>query len=467
MRHTHILIIEDDPFQSAILERMLLKQSDYIITRISNGKESLEFIKQDHTISLIFLDIGLPDIDGIALLEKIKQSNPTLPVIILTSSEHISDAVTTIKKGAIDYLSKPPEKERIMVAVRNALKIYSLSEEISHLKRTTNNQTVFADLIGYDQGLRHIIGVSKKAAESDISVLITGETGVGKELFARAIHGESSRHDKPFIAVNCGAIPNQLVESTLFGHEKGSFTGAISKNIGKFREANGGTIFLDEIGELPLNIQVSLLRTLQQNEVEPVGANKLHPINVRIISATHRSLPDEIQQGNFRQDLFFRLYGLPIKIPPLRDRIQDLPHLVDYFIKKFTLQDNISPKTLSPDALHRLNHYHWPGNIRELKNLMHRVLILTDNEFISDSDIHSVMMPQSTISDNNSPTNRNNLTVIDAKGEVRSLSDIEQQAFQIVMQYYDNNISKAHRSLGIAKSTFYRKWNTIKSKDLF
>ncbi|MCD8494002.1 MAG: sigma-54 dependent transcriptional regulator [Alphaproteobacteria bacterium] len=347
-----VLIVEDDKMQRDMLGLLLRRKLELEADVAENGRVALDILQRDEgrSIKLVILDLNMPVMNGLEALSIIRQRYPALPVIMLTGVKDVESAAQAMKLGASDFISKPYEGERLAVTVRNSLKISVLSREVKRLSEDKSGRFTFENLIGYDGGLKETVFMSRKAAVSDIPVLITGETGVGKEAFAKAMHGESRRAGKPFIAVNCGAIPAQLVESTLFGHEKGSFTGAIDKAIGKFREAEGGTIFLDEVGELPLEAQVKLLRVLQQKEVEPVGAGKPVPIDIRVISATNRNLEEEVAEGRFREDLFFRLNVFEIEVPPLRERTEDIPLLARHFIERHCAAHSEAPTRLSRDA---------------------------------------------------------------------------------------------------------------------
>jgi transcriptional regulator with PAS, ATPase and Fis domain len=319
---------------------------------------------------------------------------------------------------------------------------------------------LFSDLVGHDAGLANAVNTAKKAASSDIPVFISGETGAGKEMFARAIHGESKRAGHPFVAINCGALPEKLIESILFGHEKGAFTGAVSKSIGKFREANGGSIFLDEVGELPMNAQVKLLRVLQQKEVEPVGATKEVPVNVRIISATNRNLLEEVKAGNFREDLYFRLNVLQIELPSLKDRSEDILKLSHHFIESHSVAENRMSKQLSEDAKKFLKTYSWHGNVRELENIIHRAVVLSTNDIIDVSDLTEVQNISNIYDkptrgrDGQSPFS---LPMFRSDGKIKTISSLEKEIIQFALKHYDDNITQASKALGIAKSTLYRK----------
>lgn len=460
-----ILIVDDDLIQRQMLSTLLRRKMDYESCTAENGRVALDIIEQDQDkkIKLVILDLEMPVMDGMETLQILRQKHPDIPAIMLTGSQDIQDAIEAMKLGATDFLTKPFEGDRMMVTVKNALKLSTLSKEVTRLKHESEGKFTFSDLIGNDGGLLPVVSTATKAAASDIPVLITGETGTGKEVFCKAIHGESARTGKPFIAVNCGAIPSQLVESTLFGHEKGSFTGATEKAAGKFREADGGTIFLDEVGELPLDIQVKLLRALQQKEVEPVGSAKPIPVNVRIISATNRDLEQEVQAGNFREDLYFRLNVLQIHLPPLRERKDDIPALTLHFIERFCAGEHMVPKTVSPDAQSKLCTHDWPGNVRELENTLNRAVVVSNSNVIEVEDLWPAGTAGTTGGhDSFSPITSPALssTTIDMQqgdGSFKTVKDIEREAVQRALDHFDGNITQAAQAIGMAKSTFYKK----------
>lgn len=443
MTHT-ILLVEDDPLQ-AEMAIMMLKKLGYEARHVATGPDALKQLQHNADIDLALLDIGLPDMDGIELLDLIRQRHPLLPCVMLTGNQDVDVAVKAMRLGARDFMTKPIERERTRVVLANTLKTALLEKEVSRLSARENGHLGFENLVGYDAGLSATVAIGRKAAASDIPVLLTGETGTGKEIFARAIHGESHRTGKAFVAVNCGAIPANLVESILFGHEKGAFTGAIARTIGKFREAEGGTIFLDEIGELPLEAQVKLLRVLQQKEVAPVGGSETVPVNVRIISATNRGLEREVAEGRFREDLYYRLNVLEIPIPPLRERVADIPALARHFIGQFAARENRAVKTLSSDTLATLQKRVWAGNIRELENVIHKAMILSDGDTIDlSSPTHTSLY-------------KKNETPDGQPYAPQKLSDMERNAMENALAYFAGNVTKAAQALGLAKSTFYRK----------
>ena len=454
-----VLIVDDDTMQQTMLSTLLQRKLGYESQTAGNGREALGLLEADQAraIKLVILDLTMPVMGGMETLQILRQQYPALPVIMLTESQDVGDAVEAMKNGATDFLTKPFESERILVTVKNALKIGTLTQEISRLKKEHDGTFGFTNLIEHDGGLAPVVTIARKAAASDIPVLITGETGVGKEVFARAIHGESIRFGKPFIAVNCGAIPAQLVESTLFGHEKGAFTGATDKAIGKFREAEGGTIFLDEVGELPLDTQVKLLRALQQKEVEPVGAGKPVPVNVRIVSATNRDLKAAVEKGVFREDLFFRLNVLQIEIPPLRDRRQDIRLLGNHFIDRCAAIDGKPIKDATEDVWRFLESYPWPGNVRELENAVRRAMVLSEGERLQRRDFETLLAGVDGAAQPSDSSARPVISLMDQNGTMKSLGVIEEEAIAAALSYYQQNITQAAKALGIAKSTFYRK----------
>ncbi len=442
-----ILIVDDDPVLQGMLALLLERKLGYTGVPALNGRSALKLLQeQAASIRLVILDIGLPDIGGMELLELIGERQPGLPVIVLTGQDDLNLAVDAMKAGAYDFLTKPVERGRLESTIKNALKTSFLEKEVTRLKRAAGGDFTFADLIGHDSGLAGIVRVGQKAASSDIPVLLTGETGTGKEVFARAIHGESRRIGKPFVAVNCGAIPEQLVESILFGHEKGAFTGAVAKSMGSFREADGGTIFLDEVGDLPLGAQVKLLRVLQQKEVVPVGAAQPVRVNVRIVSATNRDLEADIQAGRFRDDLYFRLNVLPIHFPSLRERRGDIPALAYHFIERIAANEGRAMRDISPRAMEMLRNRNWPGNVRELENALHRAMIMTDNTSLDIEDFSA--LPMLAI-----PAARSS----SLSGAPRPLAEVEREAIQNALNYFQGNVTQAAKALGIAKSTLYRK----------
>lgn len=455
-----ILIVDDDATQIMRLKTLLQRHFQDDVVEAQTGRDAILALQNDskRSIQLVLLDLEMPILDGIETLTLMKEQYPNLPVIIISGTEDVGKATQSLQMGALDFLSKPVQENRLVVSIQNALKMQGLSQEVKRLNAEKENRFGFDDLIGHSSGLSDAVKKGQKAAPANIPVLIMGDTGVGKEVFARAIHGESTRAGKPFIAVNCGAIPKNLVESTLFGHEKGSFTGAISKTIGKFREAQGGTIFLDEVGELPPEAQTKLLRVLQQKEVEPVGSSQAVPIDVRVISATNRMMSDEVSEGNFREDLFFRLNVLSITLPNLQQRRQDIPQLVQHFIERTVTSENLTYKTIDKQAMVVLQNHHWPGNVRELENLIHRALVLSEGASLGVADfdlsVKKASQPDEAVKPMNSPFA---LSLFQEDGTVKALKLCEQEIMLQILHYYQGNVTQAAKALGIAKSTFYRR----------
>ncbi len=459
-----ILIVEDDPLQQQMLKTLLRRKMDYDAQIAGNGREALDRLNSDSakTIKLIILDLEMPVMSGMETLEILQQKYPSIPVIVLTGDNNLENVIKAMKLGAIDFVSKPYDTERIVTTIKNALKISLLSREVTRLKSEKSGTITFENLIGHDAGLLNTVTLARKAAASNIPVLITGETGTGKEIFAHALHGESAYAGKPFIAINCGAIPKELVESTLFGHEKGAFTGATEKAIGKFREAEGGTIFLDEVGELPLDTQVKLLRVLQQKEVEPVGSSKPLPINIRIISATNRDLEELVEQGKFREDLFFRLNVLQLKIPPLRERKQDIPSLALHFIDRFCVNHNAIPKTLSEKTQEQLMDHNWPGNVRQLENTINRAMVISEGNTLELGNVSSTQTGEITL-EPLPPIDTKTINLTSQSGHFKTLDEIEAECIKITLAHHNQNVTKAAQALGIAKSTFYKKMKQYKN----
>ncbi len=386
-----IFIVDDDPVQRRLLEAAISRMGLTTLTA-PGGSPALDllFSPKGEQISLVVLDLMMPDVDGIQVLSKLRAVNQELPVLVLTAKGGIDSAVEAMRAGASDFLVKPASPERIKVSIGNALKLGVLSGEVTRLKKKQQNRLVFDDMIARSSGMRQVIRLGTRASQSTIPILIEGESGVGKELIARAIQGCSERAGRPFVTVNCGAIPENLIESILFGHEKGAFTGATDKHLGKFQEADGGTLFLDEIGELRLDMQVKLLRALQEGEIDPVGAKRPIKVDVRIISATNRDLNELTKDGKFREDLYYRLNVFPVFVPPLRERREDIPALAQYFVARFTAEENKQVVGFTAEALELLDSYDWPGNVRQLENTVFRAVVLCDEERLDVADFPQI-----------------------------------------------------------------------------
>ncbi|SON57221.1 Transcriptional regulatory protein ZraR [Hartmannibacter diazotrophicus] len=381
----HILIVDDDPIQRRLLEEAL-RRFGYETASVDGGPSAIEYLtgSKGSDVDLMILDLVMPELDGMAVLERLPTINFSRPVIVQTARGGIDTVVGAMRAGAFDFIVKPANHERLQVAVQNALKVNALEGEIQRLKKATDGTLTFKNLVTRSPSMERVIRLGEKAAVSMIPILIEGESGVGKEMIARAIQGTSDRRKRPFITVNCGAIPENLVESTLFGHEKGAFTGAVDKHVGKFQEAHTGTLFLDEVGELPLDIQVKLLRAIQEGEIDPVGARRPSKVDIRLISATNRNMIELVKEGRFREDLYYRLNVFPIMIPPLRERRDDIPGLTRHFIARFAAEEGKRRVSgLSADALDLLMSYSWPGNIRQLENTIFRAVVLADGDTLT------------------------------------------------------------------------------------
>ncbi len=385
-----ILVIDDQPDIQETL-KMILEYEGYRYLSALTGEEGLSTIEEERP-DVIFLDIKMPRMDGHEVFETLRKRGLISPVIMISGHASVSTAVDFIKRGGFDFLEKPLEREKLLVVVRNAIEKKRLTEEYRELKLQYEEKF---RMVGESDTMKKLREAILRAAPSNSTVLIRGESGTGKELIARAIFKNSSRADKPFIKVNCAAIPEELIESELFGHEKGSFTGAVDKKIGKFEQADGGTIFLDEVGDMSHRTQAKVLRVLEQGELEKVGGSKLVVVNVRVITATNKPLEEEIEEGRFRTDLFFRLNVIPVYAPPLRDRKSDIPVLVKYLAENYCAENNFPLKTFSPEVIDRFQSMTWKGNIRELRNVVERLILMSPGNEITSRDVEAIL-PGST-----------------------------------------------------------------------
>jgi DNA-binding NtrC family response regulator len=435
-----IAVVEDDPSYLKFLKFVLGLNPDFEVEYYSTGKECLDNLHKKPAI--ITLDYSLPDMTGEAVLEQIRNYDPGISVIIVSAQDKIGTAVDLLKSGAYDYLTKDQDtKEKLLGCIRNARNKNSLIKEIDHLKKEITEKYEFdKSIIGNSPSLLRVFQLLEKAIATNISVSISGETGTGKELIAKAIHYNSKRKSKPFVAVNIAAIPSELIESELFGHEKGAFTGAHSRRIGKFEEAEGGTVFLDEIGEMEPSLQAKLLRVLQEREVVRIGGNQVIKLDVRIITATHKDLAEEVKSGRFREDLYYRLIGMPINLPPLRERGNDVLVIAKYFLDQFSKENNLAKFTLSQETQKALMEYPFPGNIRELKSLIELAAVMAEGQTIEPK----------------------NITFGNTKRAEYLLNQeltLQEYMYRIIRHYlnrYDNNVLEVARKLDIGKSSLYR-----------
>src|SRR5205809_5410221 len=392
-----ILIADDDAVQRRLVENMVQK-CGYETAVVESGDAAVALLTgpDGQGIDCLVLDLVMPGLDGMGVLAKIRETGLNIPVIVQTAHGGIDNVVSAMRAGAQDFVVKPVGIERLQVSLRNALNASALKGELQRIKHSREGRLTFADIITRSDTMAGVLRTAQKAASSTIPVLVEGESGVGKELFARAIHGSGERKSKPFVAVNCGGIPDNLVESILFGHEKGAFTGAAERHQGKFLEAHGGTLFLDEVSELPSPAQVKLLRALQEGAVEAVGGRKPVKVDVRIISATNRKLLERVKQGHFREDLFYRLHVLPLTIPSLRARREDIPHLLRHFLVRFAAEENRPITGISGEAVSHLAPLDWPGHIRQLETAVYRAVVMSETDQLGLADFPQGAHPAAT-----------------------------------------------------------------------
>ena len=489
-----VLIVDDDPIQRRILEESI-KRLGYETKTAQGGEQALQILEGNDRagICLVLLDLVMPGIDGMAVLDRVGLKPGMPPIIVQTAQGSIEAAIAAMRAGAVDFIVKPASIERLDVSMKSALKIEALQGEITRIKKKVEGTLTFSDLVMRGEAMNRVVALGRRAAASHIPVLIEGELGVGKELIARAIQGESERQSKPFITVNCGAIPENLVESILFGHEKGAFTGAVDRRIGKFQEADGGTLFLDEVGELPLDAQVKLLRALQEGEIDPVGSKKPVKVNFRLISATNRDMIQLVKEGKFREDLYYRLNVFPIWVPPLRDRIDDVPELARHFLARFAAEEGKRVVSIADDAVRLLTSYSWPGNVRQLENTVFRAVVLCDGNQLTLAEFpqiaahvdgfkaaipaapanvaryqdmtgpvvlgaegivpHTVAVP-SLISGAKSSLG---IPAVDEAGDIRSLEAMEADMIRLALGRYRGHMTEVAKRLNIGRSTLYRK----------
>lgn len=500
----NILIVDDDPVQRRLLEGTITKFG-YDSQSAEGGEKALELLAQ-HKFSVVILDLIMPDLDGMAVLERMRKIGSTVPVIVQTGQGGIDTVVSAMRAGAFDFVVKPVAPERLNVCIQNALTLNTLENELQRVKRSVSGELTFKDVITTSQRMHRVISLGERAAKSNIPVLLEGESGVGKEMIARAIQGTSKRRNGPFVTVNCGAIPETLVESILFGHEKGAFTGATEKQIGKFQEADGGTLFLDEVGELPPEFQVKLLRAVQEGEIDPVGARKPVKVDIRLISATNRSLIDMVKERTFREDLYYRLNVFPIMIPPLRDHRDDIPQLARHFTLRFAAEEGRRKiKGITKHALEMLMDFDWPGNIRQLENAVFRAVVLCDGTELTPAEFPQIAtavdgsieraLPAPTSTPAQTMTSASEMDVpadpnmiganerndrfieeeqdaamrlMDVTDNIRPLEELEAEIIKTAFVHYKGQMSEIARRLGIGRSTLYRKmkeYNIGQSED--
>jgi len=477
-----ILIVDDDPVQRRLLEAAVIRMGHEAVTAES-GEAALQLLDgaKAGAMRLVVLDLVMPGVDGLGVLEAMRARGIDLPVIVQTAQGGIETVVRAMRGGAFDFVVKPVSPDKLKLAVTGALRVAERGSIARQSLETRPASHSFKNLVTRSPAMAGIIRLGQKAAASNIPILIEGESGVGKEVVARAIQAASSRAKRPFVTVNCGAIPENLVESTLFGHEKGSFTGAVDKRSGKFVEADTGTLFLDEVGDLPLDAQVKLLRAVQEGEIDPVGARSHVKVDIRLISATHRDLQQRVKEGSFREDLYYRLNVFPIAVPPLRERREDIPLLVEHFIAGIAAEEkrqNVAG--IAPDALDMLCRYDWPGNIRQLENAIFRAVVLCDTAELTLAEFPQIRaqvdgvievgpasapasaapqppQPGQTPAADPAPPESGALRLVDPRGNFRPMAELEGDIIRAAIVHYNGQMSEVARRLGIGRSTLYRK----------
>jgi DNA-binding NtrC family response regulator len=490
-----VLIVDDDPVQRRLLENMVSRFGyDALVAEGGDAALALVTAADGPPIDVVVLDLVMPDLDGLGVLARLREVGIAVPVIVQTAHGGIDNVVSVMRAGATDFVVKPVSPERLQVSLRNAMVASALQGELARIKHSRAGTLTFRDIVTRSARMQAVLRTAGKAATSLIPVLIAGQSGVGKELIARAIHGSGERRAKPFVAVNCGAIPDNLVESILFGHEKGAFTGATDRHTGKFVEASGGTLFLDEVGELPPSAQVKLLRAIQEGEVEPVGARKPVKVDTRIISATNRDLIADVTAGRFREDLFYRLHVFPITVPALAERPEDIAELVRHFLARFAAEEGKRIRAISAEALALLAAYRWPGNVRQLENAVFRAVVLAETDEVGigefpqiatqiarnpgatgDGEGLVIAPPESScqgamrigdepglggsIAPYGVPAAT--LQLIDPTGEVRPLDEVETEVIRFAVNHYRGQMSEVARRLRIGRSTLYRKLDLL------
>jgi len=444
MAEKELIWLVDDDAAIRELISFMVSEAGYRVDAFASGPEVLA--DAGTPPAAVLLDLMMPEVDGVEVLKELKRRHPALPVIILTAVNDVSQAVEVTKLGAYDYLTKPVDQERLLTTLSRAASHHSLETEVIRLKTELGERYHLRNIVGSSAAMRRVYDQIEKVLESDITVFVAGESGTGKELVAKAIHYGSLRSDAPFVDVNCAAIPEGLQESELFGHEKGAFTGAVSTHPGKFEQAAGGTIFLDEVGEMSPSAQARLLRVLQERCLQRVGGTKRIDLDVRVVSASNRDLEQLVADGGFRQDLYYRLVVFPIQLPPLRDRRDDIPALVEHFLDKYAADTGKRISRVDPDAMEQLVSHDWSGNVRELENMIHRSMLMAAGPELLPADVP--IGPASEAAHARS--------IVSTDG-VLKLDELEKHAIQLALEQYGGNLSDAARQLGIGRSTLYRK----------
>lgn len=448
-----ILIVDDDMAMGEMCKE-LLKSKGYTSDAVIHGKDAIEKVSMNGMYTIVLTDLVMPDMDGIEVLKKVKQHNPNIDVIVMTSYGTVTNAVEAMKLGASDYITKPFKRDELIIVIEKILQLQHLEGEVDRLRSELGEKYTFGNIIGESPKIKKIYEIISNVSNTEANILIQGETGTGKELVARAIHYNSTRKDYPFVKVDCAALAETLLESELFGHEKGAFTGATKDRIGRFRTADRGTVFLDEIGNISLSVQAKLLRVLQDSEFEAVGSDESIKVNVRIIAATNADLEERVEKGLFRRDLFYRLNVIRILLPPLRERMDDIPMLVAHFLSIHNKKNRKKVEGLSREALTKLMSYNWPGNIRELENVVERAVILCKGNMIEPVDVPLYQEKIGSLQD------------LSGKSLQVLMDQVERQIIINTLELTSADKEKAAKLLQISRASFYNKLNKHKITEL-
>ncbi|HMI53880.1 MAG TPA: sigma-54 dependent transcriptional regulator [Candidatus Saccharimonadales bacterium] len=447
-RKAHLLLVDDDPNTLASLSRAF-RLAGHVATVCDNPVRALDLLRTE-TFDLILSDVVMPGKSGLELLEDLKNAGVKTPIVLISGQANIEMAVKATKLGALDFLEKPLSTDKLLLTVENALRISRLEDENRELRHRLGKH----ELVGSGPAMKKMAAQIERVAASETRVCILGETGTGKELVARAIHEKSPRRENAFITLNCAAVPAELIESELFGHEKGAFTGAAAKHLGKFEQAEGGTLFLDEIGDMPVAMQAKLLRVLEEGEVERVGGDKPIRVNVRVLVATHRNLEELVNQSTFRRDLFHRIYVFPLLLPPLRERPEDFAALAEHFARQVAAQNNWKEKVFSADAIAELQRYSWPGNVRELRNIVERLILLSTVDSITGADVRLVLPENSAATSAAAATSA---TVISTGTLAERTETFEREVMLAEIRRHNFHMTNVARALGLERSHLYKK----------
>ena len=446
-RTAHLLLVDDDPNTLASLSRAF-RLAGHEATVCDNAARAVELLRTE-TFDLILSDVVMPGRSGLELLEDLKKAGVKTPIVLISGQANIEMAVKATKLGALDFLEKPLSTDKLLVTVENALRLARLEDENRELRHRLGKH----ELVGSGPAMKKLMAQIERVAASEARVCILGETGTGKELVARGIHEKSPRRENSFITLNCAAVPAELIESELFGHEKGAFTGAAARHVGKFEQADGGTLFLDEIGDMSVTMQAKLLRVLEEGEIERVGGDKPIKVNVRVLVATHRNLEDLVKQNAFRRDLFHRVYVFPLMLPPLRERLEDFPELISHFARQVATQNGWKEKIFAEDSIAELRKYGWPGNVRELRNVVERLILLASDEDVTAADVRLILPTSDAAS--------GGTAISSAAGATGTLAErteaFEREVMLAEIRRHNFHMTNVARALGLERSHLYKK----------